>query len=195
MRFVINVLCASCFLALVVALFITAKNAAVEAIAVDGAATSVQQIEQIIRLRSSMKDTVLNERGYPVTVSPGWFKDEDGKGSVPANPLMQEGQPWLEIAGEQDAGLEHPPVRLAVSDSLAQFWYNPYQGIIRARIPVMVSDAKSTDLYNRINGTNIAGILDYERSRKDVFKQVGKPGPAPTIEHATVPEDPTKQGD
>jgi len=195
MRFVINALCASCFLALVVALFITAKNAAVEALAVDGAATSVRRIEQIIRLRASMKDTVLNERGYPVMVSPGWFKDEDGKGTVPVNPLMGEGQPWLEIAGEHDAGLEHPPVRLAVSESLAQFWYNPYQGIVRARIPVMVSDVKSTDLYNRVNGTALAGILDYERSRKDVFKQVEKPGAAPIFEHARVTEDPAKPAD
>jgi len=51
-----------------------------------------------------------------------------------------------------------PPVRMTIDGKLASFWYNPYQGIVRARVPVCVSDRKALDLYNSINGTRLSEL-------------------------------------
>ncbi len=42
---------------------------------------------------------------------------------------------------------------------MAQFWYNPNTGVLRARVPADVSDATALKWYNHINGTNLTGIF------------------------------------
>ena len=169
MRLLINALYACCLLILIAALYLSAQDTAREVKLSEATRDAVHSIDQIIKYRATVMvgvaDATLNERGYPTTVDVAWFKD-----GVPRNPLVGPPHPWLEIAGESEAALQHPPVRLAVSDSLAQFWYNPYQGVVRARVPVMISDAKSTALYNKVNATNLAGILDFEPARDEVFR-------------------------
>ncbi|MGQ0627321.1 MAG: hypothetical protein ACT4PL_04375 [Phycisphaerales bacterium] len=165
MRLIINLLCLACVLALGVTLSITLGRTAHETLSGEAAREAVREVERVIRRKGTLGEADLNERGYPVTVDVRWFKD-----GAPMNPLVSGTHPWLEIAGESEAALQHPPVRLAVSESLATFWYNPYQGIVRARVPVMVSDAQSTMLYNRVNSSALAGILDYEHAHDEVFK-------------------------
>jgi len=94
-----------------------------------------------------------------VTIDPAWFQE-----AAPGNPLLDEDRPWVEVAGTSQADLLHPPVRMAVEKSIAAFWYNPYQGVVRARVPVMVSDDKATELYNRVNGTGMSSIFVREGS-------------------------------
>jgi hypothetical protein len=42
------------------------------------------------------------------------------------------------------------------------FWYNPYQGVIRTRVPAMISDQRSLDLYNRLNRCTLQSIFPTE---------------------------------
>lgn len=117
-----------------------------------------QKLEQQIKIRAATKTAELNVRGWPTTVRPDWFED-----APPTNPLLDADRPWIEIAPPEHAGLEHPPVRMTVDSRLAAFWYNPYNGSVRARVPVMVSDEAATTLYNRVNHTVLASIFQHEK--------------------------------
>ena len=72
----------------------------------------------------------------------------------------------VEVAGEADAHLLHPRVRMTVDEEMAGFWYNPYQGIVRARVPVLVSDKDATELYNRLNNASLTSLLEVEPRKK-----------------------------
>jgi hypothetical protein len=68
-------------------------------------------------------------------------------------------RPWIDLAAPDESELEHPVLKMTAGSGLAGFWYNPHLGVIRARVPVMVSDAESLELYNRVNGTRLASIF------------------------------------
>ena len=121
------------------------------------ATAETQRLEREVRFRAATKAVELNQRGWPLTVDPMWFE-----GSPPKNVLVGDGargeRPWLEIAPPEDAHLTHPPIRMTLSDDMAGFWYNPYQGVIRARVPVSVSDDAATVMYNTINQVSLGSI-------------------------------------
>lgn len=118
----------------------------------------VRRLEKEIRFRAATGKVELNARGWPLTIDPNWWD----KGQAPQNWLLDKGRAWVEVASVDQAGLLHPPVRLAVDSSQAAFWYNPNQGVVRARVPVMVSDEQALELYNRINGTGLGSIFAVE---------------------------------
>ena len=97
-----------------------------------------------------------NSFGWPTTVSPSWFED----GEAPRNFMADPGAPWVEVAAPEDRELDHPRLRMLVNDQVAGFWYNPGKGVVRARVPVMVSDDVALDLYNRLNASNLSSIFD-----------------------------------
>jgi len=119
---------------------------------------ALREIEQTVRLRATMPGTELNLRGNAVSIDPKWFG-----GDPPRNEMVALVHPWLEIASREQAELWHPEIRLAVQPSLAGFWYNPYRGVLRARVPVQVSDERSAELYNQVNGTSLRSIFETEK--------------------------------
>jgi type II secretory pathway component PulJ len=114
----------------------------------------VRRFQQQIALQSALAQVERNERGYPGRVEPNWFQ-----GKLPVNPLVDVDHPWLEIAGPEQKGLTHPPQRVAASPVLAKFWYNPSNGIVRARVPSSLSDAGALELYNFINDANLTDLF------------------------------------
>ncbi len=126
---------------------------------IDRAATEVRRFELEIKYRAASRLGELNARGWPVTVDPTWFD-----GEAPRNNLLSPEHPWVEVATIEQAELQHPPVRMAVTNELAGLWYNPFQGIVRARVPVMVSDNQAVKIYNRINDCALASIFQTEGS-------------------------------
>ena len=108
---------------------------------------------QEIMLRGTLGEVPLNSRGAPQTVKPEWF------GRLPTNPLLGPGHPWLEIAGPSEASLAHPPNRTASDHSVAQFWYNPNLGVLRARVPAGIADASALKLYNRVNDRSLSSLF------------------------------------
>ena len=143
---------------------------------VQQAAAEVMRMETELRYRSATQSADLNARGWPVTIDPKWFTES----RPPMNLLVSQNRPWVEVAGPDQAGLLHPRARVAVEESLAAFWYNPYQGIVRARVPVMMSDEHTVEVYNRVNSCSISSIFWQE-----------KPIPTPDILTPT----PTEQTD
>ena len=125
-----------------------------ETSAIDGTRSAISRLEREIRLRSGTASAELNPRGWPVRIESGWFA-----GSAPRNLLLSDDHPWMEIAPPSDAGLEHPRVRIAIDRSTASFWYNPANGIIRARTPGGVSDKRTTEVYNLVNSSSLSSIF------------------------------------
>src|SRR5690606_17969529 len=108
-------------------------------------AADLARFRQVLAYKAASKQVEINGRGWPTTVDPEWFG-----GEPPRNPLVTPERPWVEIAPPDEAELSDPPVRMAISPLHASFWYNPYQGIVRARVPVSISDEKALRLYNAV---------------------------------------------
>jgi hypothetical protein len=111
----------------------------------------VLRFQRQIAVHSQLGAAALNERGYPKSVEPTWFN-----GHLPENILLPPEHPWLEIADKEHADRLHP-VNWATDDiRVARFWYNPEQGVVRARVPREASEPAAADLYNDVNGTDLA---------------------------------------
>jgi hypothetical protein len=107
---------------------------------------AVSRFQQEIDLQSVIAEAKDGRRAYPASIDPEWFQ-----GDVPVNPLLGEDHPWVEIASKSQAERLHPPKVIAAEPEVAGFWYNPHKGVVRARVPVEISDEKALALYNRIN--------------------------------------------
>lgn len=138
------------------AIFYTQKDQYHQQAAVEQVSQAVRMFDLKIKYHAATEGAQLTARGWPVTIDPAWFE-----GAVPRNPLLSGDRPWLEIAGPHDAELQHPRLRLAVDDTLASFWYNPYNGALRARAPVTTSDQEALNIYNTVNRTNLTTIFDH----------------------------------
>jgi len=125
-----------------------------EVAAIDGTRNAIARLESEIRLRSGTGSAALNPRGWPVSIDPEWFR-----GAEPRNLLLSGDHPWIEIAPPADALLEHPRKRIAIDRATASFWYNPANGIVRARTPAGVSDKRTTEVYNTVNSSSLSSIF------------------------------------
>jgi len=114
----------------------------------------LRRFQQQIALQSTIGKVERTERGYPITVDPDWFQ-----GSLPTNPLLGPEHPWVEIASPEQEDLLHPQERVASNKGIAKFWYNPIAGIVRARVPVGMSDKASLELYNFVNSTYLPDLF------------------------------------
>lgn len=145
--------------------------------AIESTANETRRLESEIQYRAATKSVPLNSRGFPLTVDPKWFDR-----GAPDNALLTGDRPWLDVAPPSQAGLMHPPIRMTVNKDIAAFWYNPYQGVVRARVPVSVSDEAATALYNRVNETSLISIFwlepvppTFERVERQAVADAGTP--------------------
>lgn len=132
-----------------------------EQMLIDQTRDTVLAIEQRIRYLKAMEEIELNELGWPEVVDPRWFK-----GQPPRNNMLGARHPWLEVASTLEYALDHPVQRVAINESLAGLWYNPAKGIVRARVPQTLSDEKTIEIYNRINGSSITELFDSNPRRR-----------------------------
>lgn len=130
------------------------------------AIASKRSIEREVRIRAAMKEVELNEMGWPRTIDPAWFGS-----SPPRNPFITLDHPWLEIATDEQSNLIDPPIRQALTPDVAAYWYNPANGIVRARVGPSVTDAGAVDLYNRVNGASVSALFESGRSQASMHKE------------------------
>jgi type II secretory pathway pseudopilin PulG len=134
----------------------------------------VQRFQQEVQKRAATgQSTTNNARGWPITIEPEWFD-----GSPPQNPLLSSDRPWVEVAPPEQAYLLHPEVRIATDTGMAAFWYNPYQGLVRTRVPATMSDQRALELYNRLNQCALASIFQTEPAPKSASVPSPVPPPA-----------------
>lgn len=154
MRFVRDVLLLLVLIAVGAGVVLYQRDQREEQARVHKATAETRRLEMEVKFRAATKGAELNARGWPLTIDPAWFEKDP-----PVNTLVEGDHPWIEIASADEAEMQHPSVRMTVNDDTAAFWYNPYQGVVRARVPVMVSDESATVLYNRVNETSMASIF------------------------------------
>lgn len=123
-------------------------------LAVQNARASVQSIAGAIILHSVIGDSEKSEAGYPATIDPTWFE-----GAIPDNPLIDDSHPWIEVASIDDVRLLHPRNRIILDSKTAKFWYNPYTGVVRGRVPSGMTDVEALELYNFINDSELRRIF------------------------------------
>ena len=95
-------------------------------------------------------------------IDPDWFE-----GDLPENPLVGPEHPWVEIAPIADKARLHPSRLTTSLASVASFWYNPYNGVVRARVPVGISDARALDVYNEVNDCELETLFGRQRFDPD----------------------------
>jgi hypothetical protein len=121
---------------------------------IEQARDDVKHFHRVIALQAALNNIERSSRGYPMVIEPSWFD-----GELPTNPLLSPTHPWLEIAHPHHAELRHPLTRAANSSTYARFWYNPANGIVRARVPRGASDAATLRLYNKVNDSNLTRLF------------------------------------
>lgn len=124
---------------------------------------AVVQLQRLLALHEVLEqqgqaDRVA-DRSIATTIDPGWFRRLQLGEAPPRNALLDSRRPWIEIAAETNRALDHPPRPFATNESDAAFWYNPYRGIVRARVPAALSESEALDAYNTINGTTLHSLF------------------------------------
>lgn len=160
-RWLANIVALILIIGLVFGLVYVARQRQQAALHIEQTSDAVDRIELTLKVQAATGATDVNARGWPLTVDPAWFNE-----LLPRNMLLAGERPWMEIALPEQAGLRHPPVRQAIDESVAEFWYNPALGIVRARVPLTVSDEQALTLYNRINGAQLASIFEVEAAAR-----------------------------
>ncbi len=125
---------------------------------IEVATTDLHRLQREIYLQAALAEVPLSDRGFPVTVDPEWFQ-----GGLPRNPLLGPDHPWLEVASAAQQDLLHPPDRMAGDRSTAKFWYNPYQGVVRARVSSELAEKDALEVYNHVNGCRLEHLFGEER--------------------------------
>jgi hypothetical protein len=191
LRRTVDVACALCVTALVGGVIYFAKQEATERQAILAVASDLARFRQTLTTRAAYNGTDLNSRGWPNTIDPKWFQSDP-----PRNMLVTPDRPWVDVATSEEALLKDPPVRMTVSRLQASFWYNPFQGIIRARVPVVINDRKALEMYNTVNGTSLDSIYAPPPPVKVAVAEPPKAGPVParavpgvsvTVSHSSEP--------
>jgi hypothetical protein len=131
-----------------------------ERAAIEQTQESLRTIRQQVMVHAALADATLTPEGFPERLEPEWFRF-----GIPRNHVVGPGHGWIEVAGPDQKDLAHPPVRV-VREREAGFWYNPYRGVIRARVPENLTDAAAVRLYNRVNGTTLMSLDEAERASR-----------------------------
>jgi hypothetical protein len=112
---------------------------------VDVASIARQRIHSEIRLRSALANAQVTRQGWIGRVDPTWFTPP------PCNPLLDDpDRPWMEIAEDADESVMEPSP-LEAGPSSAQWWYNPANGRVCARVPAQITRDRTRTLHAAIN--------------------------------------------
>lgn len=154
MRILLNILIALTLVGIGIVVVMNRQVDAIEQDQIKKTKEEVRRFQRQIMLQSAVADIELTSQGFPATIDPQWFE-----GFLPSNTLLEVGRPWVQIAGWDERASLHP-IELAAHDAAAaQFWYSPYKGIVRARVPAYISDERSLRIYNRVNGSGLTDIF------------------------------------
>ena len=154
MRFLIDILVGLMLLGLAAGAFLHFRTSNNTANRTERTRMELRRFQSQLDLKAALGEAELSTAGFPLDINIEWFGD-----SLPSNPLLPLGHPWVEIAPESQQSLDHPLDRSATDRSLAQFWYNPYRGALRARVPSKGTDTETLILYNTVNDSSLPGLF------------------------------------
>ncbi len=88
---------------------------------------------------------------YPDDIDPTWFA---GK-ALPKSPFDPTHETPIEYDTASPESVRHPRFKFT-NASTAPFWYNPANGMFRARVTAQATTAKTLELYNKANAAKVA---------------------------------------
>ncbi len=189
MRLVVNLLILIMVGAGVIAMLSLYKSDA------DAMPEEVQPAQQAIFQITSRLDREysLHMAAYPDLVpplpNPEWF----GVGGPPTNPFTGIGRQWMDVAQDGDLSTD-PPDPFITNGQQAAFWFNPNNRLVRARVPQQITDLRSSELYNAVNGTHHQEMMNREYAVISIglgVDQAGRPLEAPETEDPAVAQGST----
>jgi hypothetical protein len=115
--------------------------------------TAVQEALRAVESKAlyygALGDVDSTRQGYPLRVDTAWFDP------LPVNLLFaDEARPWMDTVTPEEADAFNP-ARIIAEGNVSAFWYNPYRGIVRARVPMQLTQGATIKLYNLVNGTSV----------------------------------------
>jgi len=108
---------------------------------------------QVIRQALDLYRTRLSMSQWPATLDTNWFMGNE----LPRNPFDPNFPDRLEVAGAGQATRIHPANRYLYTGNApagGAYWYNPANGIIRARVAAQSTPAESLRVYHEVNMTS-----------------------------------------
>lgn len=175
MRLVINILILLMLAAVSLPAYQWWDKSREQAKRVESTIESIDAIREKIRYETAIITAFESALGYPDIVDPKWF----GR-SPPGNRLLEPDAQWLDRAPEGDYE-DHPPDPIHLSHQQGGFWYNPANGLLRARIPDQGSESANLKLYNQVNGTDLTSLGRNDRMARTPILQEGVERPAPEV--------------
>lgn len=116
---------------------------------------SLATIRSEVKRRVGLGDGPFSPTGWPSKVNESWFKDRTLE-----NALLPEIQGLrVEVAGADEAMLTHPVKTFVGDHEESAYWYNPYLGIVRARVPYQRTDGETLALYNDVNDCELSSLF------------------------------------
>ncbi|MEE2896626.1 MAG: hypothetical protein VX726_12915 [Planctomycetota bacterium] len=104
------------------------------------------RIESEIRLRSALAEGPKSPSGWTMTVDPRWFG-----GELPRNHLSPPGSNRrIEVDRSMDQGRIDPDRIVTAADD-AGWWFNPGNGVVRARVSSQSTLDRTRALYEHVN--------------------------------------------
>lgn len=116
--------------------------------------SALERLSSRLTFQSMLSEQAASVRPYPDTIDPSWFEPK-----LPRHGFIDDSHPWIEVAGPDERGRAHPKSIVALAPAQGGFWYDPTQGLIRARVPGGLLDADAIALYNALNGTEVTTTL------------------------------------
>jgi hypothetical protein len=154
MRLLLDILAALMIMCILAGVVMIKREESSEASRQELVKQELRRFQTQILLQTALIENETSIREHPRSIDPAWFK-----GNLPRNHLIGPKHPWCEVASEDQRHLQHPIDRTTASVDTAGFWYNPNSGVVRARVPVGVSDAKAIELYNFLNDSQLPTLF------------------------------------
>lgn len=116
---------------------------------VEAARLGVERIQAEVDLIRALRLQQTGERVELSGIDPSWFD-----GSLPVNPMLRHRHRWMDVAADDERMYLHPERWWLAQDEgrEAMFWFNPRQGVVRARVPFEHSLERTRALYIAVNG-------------------------------------------
>jgi hypothetical protein len=144
MRRLLDLITLGCLIVVLLAMVLHHRRESLLQQGVEAARTSVERIQAEIDLMRAIGGA---DAESPAALDPRRFAE-----GLPGNPLLDGERPWIDFAKPGEVTLRHPRVWQVEQGSEAMFWFNPVQGVVRARVPRQASEDRARRLYAEVNG-------------------------------------------
>jgi hypothetical protein len=151
MRLLVDTLIAAMLAAVLGSIVWYQRHEALELDQVAAVQEALRCIQGQSAYRVAIGEADASPTGFAAHVKPDWFDP------IPRNLLVDRGvtdPPWLEEAAPGESQ-RFDPADIVADEQTPAFWYNPHRGLVRARVPMQISQQSTVELYNLVNGTSV----------------------------------------